>query len=614
MIQDANISALWARVIVEEATWAGLAHWCISPGSRSTPLTLAAAAMPGAQVSSHIDEREAGFYALGLARALCRPVALICTSGSAAGHYLPALIEATMSRIPLVVFSADRPFELMGCSSPQTIAQQHLFGHHVKATLHTERPVATSLALRHLRQAIAQVVQNAAGQGVSPPGPVHVNVPFLEPLEPSQGPVGEVLDRVAALGLQGRPYVTWCSPQPGQGWPPEQLALWQVMLGQEEAGVVVCGPMEPRDRGEGWGRAAAAFAQRLGWPLLADPLSGARYGSEATGLVEHYDAILRAKAWAKASAPKIVVSFGAPPTSKAFLLWQQMHPEIHHLIVNPWLAYDSPAQGPATLIQATPTHWIQTMEQALDQAGVRPKAGSSWLTRWMAAEHQAKGLMNQASEQAQGLWEGGIARALVRHLQPGASVHVASSMPVRDLDAYGTQRQAALEVVANRGANGIDGLIATALGQAAGMESGRHWVVIGDVATMHDVGALLHAHRHQASHRLVVVVIDNGGGGIFEYLPIAAYREHFDAHFLTPHHLCWASLAHAAHATHVCVRHQEELVTQIHRLQTQPPQRLVLIEAVVDRALNVALHNEVWARVSQALDQEETHAQGAPHP
>ena len=352
MNHDVNISALWARVIVEEAARAGVTHWCISPGSRSTPLTLAAASMPGARLTSHIDEREAGFFALGLARASGTPVALICTSGSAAGHYLPAVIEANMSRIPLVVFSADRPFDLMGCASPQTISQTHLFGEHVRHALHTERPVATALALRHVRQAIAQIIQIAAGAGTPPPGPVHLNVPFLEPLEPTPLAFPQVDDPLAMEGLKGRPYVTLSGAAPGR-WCSDALASWQALL-QEPAGVVVCGPMELTERSPQWVSSLVRFCARLGWPLLADPLSGVRYATGQGAMIEHYDAILRARRWALASAPRVMLSFGAPPTSKSFRLWQQQHLETEHLIVNPSLSYMAPAQGPATVIQADP--------------------------------------------------------------------------------------------------------------------------------------------------------------------------------------------------------------------------------------------------------------------
>ena len=212
--------------------------------------------------------------------------------------------------------------------------------------------------------------------------------------------------------------------------------------------------------------------------------------------------------------------------------------------------------------------------------------------------------MEDVVEGAKEVWEGGIARALVRHLSAGTRLHVASSMPVRDLDAYGTGRSEPLIVTSNRGANGIDGLIATALGQAAVLASGRQWLLIGDIATMHDVGALLHAHRHEASRRLVVVVVDNGGGAIFEHLPISEHREHFVSHFLTPHQLDWASLAHTARATHVRVEDQAALVAWIKALESQEPSGLVVMEVVVDRAANVARHKDAWARVAHVLDQE----------
>lgn len=507
----AALNGALADRILQGLARGGVAHVVASPGSRSTPLVLAALRQPGVSVHRCVDERVAGFLALGLARGAGRPVALICTSGSAGAHYLPALVEARQSRIPLIALTADRPETLHGLGAPQTVPQQGYFGPHAGFFRHIEAP-APGVDLRWVGPLVARAVD--AASGVS-----HLNVAFREPLWSPEAAATPSAPDIKAPEV-------WRDP----GLPsPALVARLAARLVSGGPGVIVAGPMEGADAE--YAEAVSALAAALGWPVIADPASGLRYRDGANEPV-----ITTADAWLRppldealaALRPAQALRLGRVTTSKFIDRWlAESGAEI--TLVDAHGDWHDPQAAAARLVVASPTALCQTLCQELRlglcqvirEAVGDQRADEGWIQRWRQVEIAARAALADACA-GPDLWEAAVARITLGAVAPGGVLHAASSMPIRDLDAFGAPEaaQGALDLWSSRGANGIDGTFATALGEALGARR-PVTLLIGDVATLHDAAGLIAARELRGPVNLTAVVVDNGGGGIFDFLPIA---------------------------------------------------------------------------------------------
>jgi 2-succinyl-5-enolpyruvyl-6-hydroxy-3-cyclohexene-1-carboxylate synthase len=555
------------RAFVDELHRCGVAGACTSPGSRSTPLVLTLARDGRIPVTSHVDERAAAFFAVGLAQATGRPAVLACTSGTAAANYAPAVIEAAEAGVSLIVLTADRPPELRDVGAGQTIDQIKLYGSSVKWFFEVGTHEATPARLRWIRQ-LACRAHDAAVAGR--PGPVHLNVPLREPL---------VLDAPldGAPGDGGRPDgAPWTARAVAPQDPAPVLDWLRARAGGH--GVLVAG------RGAD-GPAAARLAERLAWPLLADPLSGARTGGAA---VAHYDALLRDAAWADAVAPTAILRIGDLPTSKP---------------LRQWLARLDPATTTqAALVDGGDWHDPDAALAAvfaLDPAALGAidevfPTDPAWLGRWRDADARAAAAF-AATLGDDDLSEPRIARELAAAVPAGATVVVAASMPIRDVETFWPVLDAPPRALANRGANGIDGTISTAYGVASADPDAPTFLLLGDVALAHDVGGLLAGRRLGVP--LTIVVVDNAGGGIFDFLPVATQGAEYEEHVLTPTGLDVAKVAALYDARYLAIG---DLAGLREALDTRP-EGTTIVHLRTERAANVALHRSLWAAVSQAL-------------
>ena len=593
---DANPNALWARCIIEELVRGGVRDICISPGSRSTPLTLAAASEERLRVHNHIDERSAAFFALGCSKITGQPTVLICTSGSAGAHYHPAIIEALYARVPLIALTADRPVELVGTGAGQTIVQQNMYGPHVLLEHHLELPSLDGQSLRRLRFKLDQAVATSKGRvGARAPGPVHINVPFREPLEPTPVEMPATLAQDAPLALSGRreaPFIEHVSPR-GLAHPEHVDALVDACQFAKR-GVIVCGPHEliHGELREG----LLALAEATGFPLLADPVSSLRYGRGSEAIVSRYDAILRSKRWRAAHAPDLVLRFGAQPTSKVYRFWREEHPEATEILIDPFGdVFDQPQQ--ATMVIAAPPGALATKVAA----NLPTSEPTPWTRSFESAESLATSCLEKALDDEL-FWEGWIARELVEQLPDEGMLWCASSMPIRDVDGFAPRREESLHVLASRGANGIDGLIASALGATSALDAPGA-LLIGDVAFLHDHSSLLSASRGldaRVSPQLKIILVNNGGGGIFEHLPIAKHKQHYERHFLTPHQTDFELICQAHGVPYTKVTTKEGFADVLGSCFAR--EGVEVIEAVVDLNENVARHRRAWADVTEALE------------
>lgn len=528
----ADATALFLAAFFEELRRSGVQHVCICPGSRSTPLTLAASRSAGLQCSAHHDERSAGFFALGLARAAGRPVALIATSGTAAANFLPAVVEAHYAGVPLVLLTADRPSELRDWGAGQTIDQLHLFGRYVRRFVEVHSAAATPEMLRYARALARRSVADSLGR---PPGPVHLNWPLREPfaLRRPGGP----LELRAVDAAMPAPLPLPHGHDRGQLSATEaQLQALTALVAQYERGVVVCGSMPPD---AGAAVAIAAFGERAGWPLVADPLSQLRAGPHirSAPLVAHGDILLRHSGFAASHAPDVVVSIGGAPVSKALRLWLDASRPAHWLLIDPDGHWQDPDHRATWHLHADAAAVCRQLVPRLPAT-----RDSAWRRDFTRADAAVAAFLQRRFQQPGALHEPRVAFELASCLPVGATLCVSNSMPVRDVDAFMPAREGGLRVLCNRGANGIDGVLSSALGAAAA-GAGPVALLIGDIALLHDIGALLTARRHELD--LVIVLLNNDGGGIFSFLPVAqaGERDTFDAYFRLPHGLTFGAAA-----------------------------------------------------------------------
>jgi 2-succinyl-5-enolpyruvyl-6-hydroxy-3-cyclohexene-1-carboxylate synthase len=538
-VRFASVQTAWSRLLVTSLRDAGVRDLVISPGSRSTPLTAAALDCAGLRCHAVIDERSAAFFALGQARASGRPSALLCTSGTAAAQYLPALIEAGHSHVSLVVVTADRPPELRGCDAPQAIDQIKLYGAVVRHFAELGVPEADAAALRGLRR---QVLQAVARSQYPDPGPVHMNAALRKPLEPVAPATPEELALAAAADQLTTGHAVFTPPRPAEP-DPGAVAELAARCAARERGLIVAGPAalaqrEARD-------AVLQLAACTGYPLLAEAASQLRFlGARSSPLLcDGFDLLLAAGSFTAAAQPELIIQLGAPPTSTALSSYLGA-PAAHRTIVAPW-SWSDPHGSAAQLWPCAVKPAIELLLAALDRTGPR-RGTTAWASRFAAGN----ALVWQEVERALGqeigaavMNEASATRAALAACPAAAILALGNSLAIRDVDRYVPAATEVAGVWSQRGANGIDGLVSGAAGAASA--TGRPvLLLLGDVSFLHDLGGL--AVARNVDTPLVITVIDNGGGRIFEQLPAAAapaLAPSFERFWLTPPRV---DLAHAA--------------------------------------------------------------------
>ena len=578
-----NPSTAFGTVFVDELVRCGLREAVLAPGSRSAPLTLALfdrAAGAALRLHVRIDERSAAFLALGLAKASRRPVGLVCTSGTAAAHFHAAVIEADEAGVPLLVLTADRPPELRGTGSNQAIDQLKLYGAAVRWFCEAGVPEARPGMVGYWRSLAGRAWATASGQAGGFPGPVHVNVPFRDPLVPEADRAGadwpEPLDgrpggvpwtSVAAAGPRQRPGQ---AADGGEPWPLE----WA------ERGAVVCGD------GDYDPAPLLELAEAAGWPVLAEPSSNARRGPNA---LSAYGYLLGTPGFMAEHRPEVIVSAGRPGLSRgqlAFLRGDPGPPPPRHVVL---------AQGPGRWADPARTATCVAASLRLSGRAAGPGSSSAWLGSWQRADAAARSAADAILDAGPALTEPRLARDLAATLPPGALLWAASSLPVRDLDLHMAPR-AGLRVLASRGASGVDGLVSSAIGaalahQAAG--GGPAVALLGDLAFLHDLPGLL-LGPDEPRPDLGLVVVNNDGGGIFSDLEQAAFTGPFERVFGTPHGADIASLARAARLPYDRLERPADLGRAL------AGGGLRVIEVRTQRAAGAALRAELRAACAKA--------------
>ncbi len=553
-------NAVFVRTFVAALAASGVEHACVAPGSRNSPLSLALADSPIKDWSHH-DERSAAFFALGIAKTCDRPVLVVTTSGTAATELHPAITEASASHVPLIALTADRPTERFDVGAAQTIDQHSLFGSAVRWSHDLDVPDPADAGPDRTAALAVRLVAESVG---IPAGPVHLNIRFREPLVIGEFPGNE-------LQVPG---ITQSFVAPD----PEEISRLIARIAGRR-GAIVAGPQT--DRSECG--TIADLGKALRWPVMSDPISGLRTGNHDTTAIVGSD-LLASTGWLEAASPEFVLRFGARPTSKALTTWLGAHPEVLQVLIAS-AGWPDPMATADLVLRSGITAATGPLQSA-------QPAQESWLERWKAADATAAETARTAIDSTIDPSEPGVAAAVFDALTEGSSLWAASSMPIRDVDSFLPVSGRNLAIHANRGANGVDGFISTALGATSC--DAKTVALTGDISMLHDIGALATMSRLEIP--LTIVVVNNDGGGMFHFLPQAGH-DHFERHFGTPHGLSFSEIAKSFGIDAVAAE-DTQTVAEIVAAAGDRPQ---LVEVLTDRVANVEVHEEIATAVREAV-------------
>lgn len=559
---------------VDELYQAGVRDVVISPGSRSTPLALTFAEHPGLKHWINMDERSAAFFALGMAKQQNRPVALVCTSGTAAANYYPAIVEAHYSRVPLVVLTADRPHELRDVGAPQAVDQIGMFQGFVKWFHEMALPDGSKEMLRYVRSKASRATAAAVQENQ---GPVHLNFPFREPLIPD-------FSLPDLWKNDGTSYYRYSLGR--QLLAPAEANEIIGELKSLKKGVIVCGPITDESIAE----EVVQLSKAWNLPVFADPLSQLRAGShEKENILESYDAVLKSKDVRNMLQPDFVIRFGAMPVSKPYLLWTKENEDMKQFVIENKDGYREPSGAPVRFIYADASEFCRTMAKE-----THFNFSTDWLDTWKELNDIAKHhLLEEPLPDM--LTEGGAVKQLAEAVMDQSTIYVGNSMPVRDLDTFFMNSPKEVSIMGNRGANGIDGITSSAIGAAA--HGKRVTLLIGDLSFFHDFNGLMAARQYNID--LTVVLINNNGGGIFSFLPQSAEEKHFEVLFGTPTDIDFKQVVTMYGGNYRLADSWEEYRTAL--AESYQTSGLSVIEVQTDRKENVEWHRSKWEVIEEHI-------------
>jgi 2-succinyl-5-enolpyruvyl-6-hydroxy-3-cyclohexene-1-carboxylate synthase len=584
-IDASNINSLWGTLIVEELIRNGIDYFIISIGSRSTPLTVAVARNKSANKQICFDERAAAFHALGYARATGKPAVVICTSGSAAANYFPAIIEASTDGVPMIVLSADRPPELRLTGANQTIQQFNLYGQYAKWQFDLPCPdekIAPQMVLTTIDQAIHQATK-------SPCGVVHLNCMFREPLAPSNAYISEMY--LASLNRwqeHEKPYTQYSHSISL----PDTASINEIadIINQTQRGILAVGQLKSSAEVE----AVLQLAKKLNFSVFADIQSGIRLDNSLANVINYYDQLLLTDFCHQLNV-ETILQVGSRITSKRFLQFLDKHPPKHHIAV-----IDDPFRHDAThtvslRIDSDITHFCQLILMKINNT-------YTYESNWVKKLNRQSQLVNQCVDDfllpREDITEPGVTRIISRYMSKEHGLFIASSMPIRDMDMYASCEGSPLAVASNRGTSGIEGTIATGAGFAAGLKA-PVTVLVGDLAFLYDLNSL--ALLKTLSQPIIVVVVNNNGGGIFSFLPIAKFQDVFEQYFGAPHDI---EFEHAVKTFGIDYYHPDTSNAFLTTYQTAVNnQRPAVIEVTTNRDENYALHQNLQKQIISKLQE-----------
>ena len=573
-----NDLTYFVGAFVDELVKSGVEEVVISPGSRSTPLAIMMAEHPHLKITVLIDERSASFYALGLAKTTKKPVAILCTSGTAATNYYPAIVEAHYSRIPLIVITADRPHELRDVGAPQAIDQIKMYGNYVKWFVEMSIPSSDKKLIQYVRT----IADRATGTSVSSPaGPVHLNFPFRDPLVPDlELPNLWTYENGSECSIMETKMGSYTINE-------EEAHKFASMFSSKQKGIIVCGEMNSKTD---YRNEVVELSKQVKYPILADPLSQMRSGLHDTdSVIESYDALFKNEEVVSELKPDIIIRFGAMPVSK-FLTQYIQKANCIQIVIDGDGGWRDPTLEATHMVHCDEKTFCNSVLQNLDE-----KMDSSWLQQYQKINGRAKEILVRHLDDVS-LFEGKVITELQSLLPHHAALFVGNSMPIRDVDTFFYCDNKNITILANRGANGIDGIISTAM--AASNAFGQLVLVIGDLSFYHDMNGLLASKLLNLN--LTIILVNNNGGGIFSFLPQSKVEHHFETLFGTPLHMDFAHAVKLYDGSYDKVETWNQFRDSVIRSFSQ--NGLHVIEVPTNRVENEQLHRKMWKNVSQEIN------------
>ncbi|MGN7942810.1 2-succinyl-5-enolpyruvyl-6-hydroxy-3-cyclohexene-1-carboxylic-acid synthase [Metabacillus sp. 22489] len=577
-MMDADSFTRYVASFVEELVSSGVEKVVISPGSRSTPLAILMAEHPSLTCYINIDERSAGFFALGIAKSQNKPVALLCTSGTAAANYYPAIVEAHYARVPLVVLTADRPHELRDVGAPQAIDQLHMYRNYAKWFVDLALPEENQSMFRYAKTIAARAVGTATA---NPAGVVHLNFPFREPLVPNTS----LPDLWTKLDNRGT-YLHMAKSNSLIS--NEELDSISHLLNRHSNGVIICGEHE----NDNIASEILALANHLKFPILADPLSQLRAGKfNPHFVVESYDSLLRDSEIQKVLKPTVVIRFGAMPVSKPIMQMLKNNPDIIQIVVDNSGVYRDPTLNASYFITCDEVIFCKELINKIEQKPI-----NAYYQAWHEANHIFWKRIDEELQQTTEMFEGKVVKELQTYLPSESNLVVGNSMPIRDVDTFFGHTDKDIKLFANRGASGIDGVVSTALGISV-EQTNPTYLLIGDLSFYHDLNGLLAAKMNQLN--IVILLINNDGGGIFSFLPQSKEEKHFETLYGTPIGLDFSKVVNMYHGHYIKTESWEDF--RVSLLESQTKKGLQVIEIPTDRSTRVKVHRDLLEIVSREI-------------
>lgn len=583
LTKSPNINALWANLIVEELVRNGITYFCLSPGSRSAPLTIAIAEHNKCMQHIHFDERASAFHALGYSSATGKPSVVVTTSGSAVANIFPAIIEASKKKIPLIIITADRPPELRFTGANQTIDQVKIFGAYTRWFVDMPTPtedILPAFVLTTIDQAVNATLSELKG-------PVHLNCMFREPLAPTVQKLKSQSKYLKPIDnwIKGtKPYTTWFKPQ-------QTLAniktteITDIINGSKE-GIIAVGKLaNPKER-----KAALQLAEQLNWPIFADISSGLRLGQTHKHIITYFDQILLSSKCAQAYQPKTIIHLGGRMTSKRFYNYiEQIRPRYYITALNHPLRND-PLHCVTHRVQAATDIFLKSILKS-----TRQKKATHFLKRIQEANRLIHAKIDEAFETSDKTTEFELVRMLSRTIPDTHNLFLSNSLIIREMDSFADGNASRIKVNANRGTSGIDGIIASACGYTNGSNKPTT-LVIGDLAALYDLNAFI--MLKQTRKPVVTIIFNNNGGGIFSFLPISKYKQ-FEKYFGTPHNINFGYTGKLFNIPYVQTDNVDGLYCAYHNiLKTK---KSAIIEVTTDRAENLKFFQKWEKKIIQMI-------------
>ncbi len=584
-----NRNILWTETFVRELASVGVKYACISPGSRNTPLTLAFANNKDIKKFVHIDERSNGFFALGLAKSSRSPVALVCTSGTAAAEFYPAIIEAYQQRVPLIVCTADRPPELLDCGANQTINQINLYKNHIRWFFDAGLPEPTIRRIKHIKVLARRAVYAST---ISSRGPVHLNFPFRKPFEPeayTDEVEKEIIDLSNSVLLSKKEFYKEEEKKlTSEKWFKEIIRY----LKNEEKGLIIAGP---EDYDQAFLEKCQLLSVKLGYPILADGASQLRFGKHEKGnLIANFDGFLRSESFVKKYQPDVIIHFGRTITSKALDIYLEKL-NATRFMINEFGDWFDPSNKSTASLACKPFVFCETTLQLLEEENISRKS-NGWLKTFLDADAKASKVKMEIIEKAKFPIESRITGELLKLIPDGSQIMLSNSMPIRDFDYFASRTNKDLIIYHNRGASGIDGITSTALGIMTGNPKPTV-LITGDLAFYYDLNGLLGAKKY--SIPLIIILVNNDGGGIFEILPISDYGKVFKEYFIAAHHLDFEPFVKGYGGNYKLIKSWEHFKESFN--ESLKEKNFSVLEFKTDAVKSLGVRKKFWDEIARQI-------------